>query len=163
MAKEKNKFVACGDMILQDCGFTRSKKTLQKRSADIIGFVNQFQVMDWSTHTHKCMQRSCWKVISESHVTLSTLWMEWSSEPSSPQIMSHLLQHCDDLIDSASHRLMTYSYRSIRNLTIHLCFSPFENCFNQQPRLQRAGRGCIFVYWIWLLQSDVSIIKKQNI
>lgn len=50
---KKNKFIHCGDMILQSCGLTRSKKALSKKPADIIGFVNQFQVMDWSTRTHK--------------------------------------------------------------------------------------------------------------
>lgn len=110
--------------------------------------------MEWSIGTHKYTQRRCWKVIYESHVTLSTGEMELSSALSSPQMMSHLLlQHGDDLTDSSRHRpmalAMTYTcdcLSAIWSLIAFILFQ-FENCFNQQPQhLQRAGWGYLRVF-----------------
>lgn len=96
--------------------------------------------------------------------------MELSSVLSSPRMTSYLLllQHGDDLTDSAGHRLMTSRWPTAT--TVYLksnhkqhSFFVFSALINNHNIYRDEGvRWCVCV-WIWLLQSVVNLIRKNNI
>lgn len=132
---KKDKFVHCGDVIEQSCGFTGHQKYTIKQPADIIGFVNQFRVMVWRKLAYARTRPHARDAerLSVCHVFPFQL-VKWSCALCHhlPQMMSHLLlqQLGDDLTDSVSHRQMTSAmtvYQALSSLAAFvLCFSLFK-------------------------------------
>lgn len=162
---KKNKFIHCGDMIRQSCGFIRPKKTLCCWHHGVCKPISGNGLEKMCTRAHKHAHRRCWKVICESHVTLSTREIKPFSALSSPQMMSHLLllllQHGDDLTDSAGHRqmtsVMTWSCNClICNVIINnhsLFFNLKTALINRHNIHKERDEGVYFCMCVWVCGS----------